>query len=110
MGRRRRMSDEALRVAEIVRDVDQPERVEKAEAALLAAGHVKAHEAAALLHLPAREIVLRMARQPRIEHSRNFGVGFEIARDRRSGAALAIDAELKRLEPFEQQPGVERAE
>ena len=37
-------------------------------------------------------------------------MGFEIARDRCGGAALPLDPQLERLEPFQQQPGVERAE
>src|SRR6516162_2720650 len=51
-----------------------------------------------------------MARQPRVEYSGDFGVRFEIARDRQGGPALPVDAEFKRLEPFEEQPGVKRAE
>ena len=43
------MGDDALRIAEIVGDVDQAERIEEAEAALLVAGDVEADEAAALL-------------------------------------------------------------
>src|SRR6266699_3760258 len=38
MGRGRRVSDETLRVAEIVRYIDEPQRVEKAEASRLIAG------------------------------------------------------------------------
>src|SRR6202007_2252955 len=52
MRRRRRMGDEALRVAEVVRNVDEPQRVEKTEAARLVAGDVKRDEATALRHLP----------------------------------------------------------
>src|SRR5260221_9743548 len=104
------MRHEALRIAEIVRDVDEPQRVEKAKAALLAAGDVKADETAALLHLPTREIVLRVARQPGVEHPCDLGMGLETAGDRNRGAALAVDAELERLQPFQQQPSVERAE
>src|SRR6266446_10721860 len=104
------MRHEALRITKIVRDVDEPQRVEKAKAAFLAAGDVKADETAALLHLPTREIVLRVARQPGVEHPRDLGMGLETAGDRNRGAALAVDAELERLQPFQQQPGVERAQ
>jgi len=77
---------------------------------LLAAGDVKTDETAALLHLPTREIVLRVARQPGVEHPRDLGMALETAGDRNGGAALAVDAELERLQPFQQQPGVEWAE
>src|SRR5258708_30948170 len=104
------MRHEALRIAEIVGDVDEPQRVEKAKAALLAAGDVKADETAALLHLPTCEIVLRVARQPGVKHPGDLGMGLEKAGDRNCGAALTVDAELERLQPFQQQPSVERAE
>src|SRR5216683_4138654 len=110
MRRGRGVRHETLRIAEIVRDVDEPQRVEKAKAALLAAGDVKADEAAALLHLPTREIVLRVAWQPGVKHPRDLGMGLETAGDGNGGTALAVDAELKRLQPFKQQPSVERAE
>src|SRR3954449_12267896 len=55
MRRRRRMRDEALRIAEIVRDIDQPQRVEKTEAGLLVAGDIAGHDRAARLHLLARQ-------------------------------------------------------
>src|SRR5437870_10742103 len=99
MGGRRRVGDEALRIAEIVRDVDEPQRIEKTEASFLIAGDVKADEAAALLHLPACQFILRVARQPRIEDPGNLGVGLEIAGGRRGGAALPLDAQLERLKP-----------
>src|SRR6516162_6720160 len=51
-----------------------------------------------------------MARQPRVEYSGYFWVSLEIARDCRGGAALPVDAEFERFEPFEEQPGVKRAE
>src|SRR5260370_23038926 len=89
MGGGCRVGDEALRIAEIVRDVDEPQRVEKAKAALLAAGDVKADETAALLHLPTREIVLRVARQPGVKHPRDLGMGLETAGDGNGGTALA---------------------
>src|SRR5271169_864389 len=110
MRRGRRMGDEALRIAEIVRDVDEPQRIEKAKAFLLAAGDVKADQAAALLHLAPSQFVLRVARQPRVEHPGNFGMGFEVARDRDGGTTLPVDPELERLEPLQQQPGIERAQ
>ena len=110
MRRRRRMGDEALRIAEIVRDIDEPQRVEKAEAVLLAAGDVKADQAATLLHLAARHFVLRVAGQPGVEHASNLRVSFEIPGDRQGGAALALDPKLERLEPLQQQPGVEWAQ
>src|SRR5215469_3883309 len=67
MSRCRRVSDKALRVSEIVGDVDESQRIKKAEAGFLAAGDVEADKTAALLHLAAREFVLRMAREPGVK-------------------------------------------
>src|SRR4051812_22674679 len=79
MRRRRRMRDEALRIAEIVLDIDQPQRVEKTEAGLLVAGDIAGHDRAARLHLLARQLVLRVARQAGIDHPADLRVGFEMA-------------------------------
>ncbi len=70
MRRRRRVGDEAFRIAEIVRDVDEPQRVEKAEAGLLVAVDVEGDDGAARGHLAPRQLVLRMARQAGIDHPR----------------------------------------
>src|SRR5215472_11238213 len=110
MGRCRRMGDEALRVSEIVRDVDEPQRIEKTEAGLLAAGDIETDQAAALLHLTARELVLGMARQPGIEHSCDFGMAVEVLGDCRSRAALSFDPQFQRLKSLQKQPRVERAQ
>src|SRR5205807_5327723 len=91
MRRRRRVRDEALRITEIVGNIDEPQRIEKTEAGLLVAGHVEANEAAALFHLPTRKFVLRMARQPGVKHSRDFGMVLEVPGDGRRGEALALD-------------------
>ena len=63
MRRRCRVGDERLRIPEIVGNVDKTQRVQKTEAGLLAAGHVKADETAALSHLTTRELELWVARQ-----------------------------------------------
>src|SRR6516225_1443020 len=104
MGRRRGVGDQTLRVAEIVRDIDEPQRIHEAEAALLIASDIEADESAALRHLLPCKFVLRVARQPRVEYAGNLGMSFELAGDCDGGAALPVDAKLERLEPFEQQP------
>src|SRR5271165_5482083 len=47
----RRMGHEALRVTQIVRDVDQPQRVEKAKAPRLVTSDIKGDKTAARCHL-----------------------------------------------------------
>ena len=108
MRRRRWVRDQTFRIPKIVRDIDKAERVEKPEASRLVASNVAAHDATAQFHLALGEFVLRVARQPGIEHACNLRMGFENARDRLRGAALPFDPEFQRLQPFEQQPGVER--
>src|SRR5438132_3550765 len=104
------VGDERLGISEVVGNVDEAQRVQKTKARLLAAGHVKADEAASVFHLPTRELVLRVARQAGVEYAGNFWVALQIAGDRGGGAALPFDAQLEGLEPFQQQPGVERAQ
>ncbi len=60
IGRRRRMGDKAVRIAEVVRDVVEPQQIEKAEAFLLAAADLEGDEAAARFHLAVGVIVLRV--------------------------------------------------
>src|ERR1043166_10336345 len=112
MRRRGRMRDEALRIAEIVRDVDEPERVEKPEAGILVPGliprDVEGDDGAAGAHLAPRQLVLRMARKAGIDNARHLRMAFEKPRNRLGGAALSFDPELQRLETLQQQPRIER--
>src|SRR5215472_16459513 len=104
MGRCRRVSDEALRIAEIVRNVDQAQRIEKAETRFLAARDIERNDAAAQLHLPAGEFVLRMTGQSGVNHALDFRMVLEVARDCSGGSALAVDAQLEGFETLQQQP------
>src|SRR5258708_29216840 len=99
--------DQTLAVAEIVRDLDQPERVLEAESAHLAALDRERHERARPAHLLPRQLVLRMAFQTGIEHALDRRVALEILGDFGRGAALPIDAEIERLDAFEQEPRLE---
>src|SRR5437868_15013412 len=110
MRRRCRMSHQALGISQIVGNVDEAQRIEKTEAGLFVAGHIKADEAAALSHLLTRELVLRVARQAGVEHARDLWMALQITGDRLSGPALAIDPQVEGFEALEQQPGVERAQ
>src|ERR1700730_11113030 len=100
MRRRRRMSNQALGISEVVRNVDEAQRIEKTEARLLVAGHVKANKAAALFHLPARELILRVARQAGVKHARDLWVALQITGDRSGRAALPLDPQLQSFQPF----------
>src|SRR5690242_15327122 len=110
MRRRRRMRDQALRIAEIVRDVDEPERVEKPEGRLLVAAYIEGDDGAARAHLAPSQLVLRMARKAGIDNAPHLRMAFEKARDRLGGAALPLDAQFQRLETLQQQPRIERRE
>src|SRR5690242_17235026 len=101
MRRRRRMSNQALGISEIVGNIDKAQRIKKTEAGLLVAGHIKADEAAALFHLPTRKLVLRVARQAGVEHPRDLWMALQITGNRRGGAALPLDAQLERFETLE---------
>src|SRR5438874_1402046 len=98
MRRRRRMGDEALRIPEIVRNVDELQRVQKAETGLLVAAYIKRDDGAARAHLTLGELVLRMARQPGIDDPRHLRVVFEKAGDRLGRAALPLDPQFQRLQ------------
>src|ERR1700757_2742430 len=97
-----RMSDEALRIPEIVRDIDEPQRVEKTEAGFLVPCDFKTNHAPALLHLAARELVLWIGRQARIKDAGDLRMGLEITSNGCGSAALPVDAELQGFEPLQQ--------
>ena len=102
MRRRCRMSDEALRIPKIVRDIDEPQRVEKTEAAFLVPGDLETHQAAASLHLPTGELVLRMTGQAGKKDAGDLRMVFEITSNGCSSAALPVNAELQGFEPLQQ--------
>src|SRR6185437_9647931 len=104
------MRDKALAVAQVVRDLDQLERVLEAEGTGLAAGHRNGHQRARPAHLPPSELVLRMALQARIEHAHDLAVTLDESGDFGRRAALPVDPQIKGLDALEQKPGIERAE
>src|SRR5258708_21711657 len=110
MRRRRRMADQALGVAEIVRDVDDLERVEKAEGGVLAAGDAEGDEGTAALHLARGERGLRMAGKARIGDRRDLGMRLEESGELGGIARLLRHPEIECLQPLQEQPGIERAE
>ena len=67
------------------------------------------HDAAEALHLALRKRVLRMRRQPRVEHPRDFRVLFEVPRDSHGIGAMPLHAQRKCLEPQVHEPAIERA-
>ena len=73
MGRRLRMCNEALGVAEIVGDADDGERVGDPERGSLPASDLEGHDRAAAFHLPLGERCLRMVGAARIERADTAG-------------------------------------
>src|SRR5438067_1126003 len=100
MGRRRRMGDQALRIPEIVRDIDELQRVEKTEAGLFVTRDVEGDDGAAGAHLAPCQLVLRVAWQAWVDHPCHLWMAFEETRDRLGRAALPLDPQFQCFEPL----------
>ena len=110
MGRRLRVGDEALGVAEIVRDADDRERVGDPERSRLAAGNLEREHRAASLHLPPCERRLRVIGAARIEGAHDRRMSAEEFGDLPRGAGLRRNPYGQRLQRLQERPGVERRE
>src|SRR6266446_6579925 len=60
--------------------------------------------------VPPGELILRMARQARVDHAGHLRVGFEEMGDRLGGMALPLDPQFQGFEALQQEPGVEGAQ
>ena len=111
MRRRRRMRDEALRVAEIVGDLDDLKRAQHVEGAALAALHVKGDHGAGRRSSGGWRAAccgwLGVARDSRALDRRMLG---EHVGDLRRRFRLPRHPHLQRLERLQQHPGIEGAE
>ncbi|CCC96685.1 protein of unknown function [Azospirillum baldaniorum] len=101
------VGDQALGVAQVVGDHHHPQVVQGAEGLFLAALQEDRQHGAAAGHLAADEVVLRVAGQTRIEHPLHLRVAFQELRHRQGRRALRRHTQLQRLQPLQQQPGVE---
>nr|BFF19414.1 hypothetical protein GCM10025730_29350 [Promicromonospora thailandica] len=116
VGRGRGVCDQGLRVAEVVRDVDHPQRVEERERALLRVlgggalryGEVERHDGATAAHLRARQVRLRVGVQERVAHGTHARQPLERLRHGERSRALRRDPHRQRLQALEQGPRVER--
>ena len=108
MRRGRGMRHEALGVAQIVRDIDQLQRLLQTERGVLA-GDLERHDAAAAAHLRAGEFVLRMILAEGIEHAGDFLLAGQEIRDLRGVGAMGRHPQIERLEALQMHPGIERA-
>ena len=70
------------------------------EAAILVAGDVEGDDAAALLHLPLGQFILRVAFEAGVDGARHLRMGFEEAGKRPGGAALPFDPQSSVSSPF----------
>ena len=104
------VGDETLRVAEVVADLDDLERIHAAEGRILAALDLEGDQRAARRHLPLGERGLRMIGAAGIVDARHVLARGEEIGDGRSRGDVPLDANRKRLETFQQHPGIERTE
>ena len=103
------VGDEALGVAQVVGDVDEPERVDEAEGRVAPARHVEGDDAAAGAHLDAGQLVLGVAGQSRIKHVGQAAAPAEVCGDVEGVGGVALDAHGQGLQALDQEPGVEGA-
>ena len=61
-----------FRIAKVIGDINQLQRIHEAEAGFLAALDVKAHQRAAGRHLRHGKLLLRMIRSEGVKHARNL--------------------------------------
>src|SRR5215472_16131309 len=103
-----RMGDKALRVAEVVGDPDELQRIEKAKCAFLAAFDLELAERGSCSHLLLDDIGLRMFGPAGIDQSRDLLVAGKCGCDRAGAVGLPLDAYRQGLKTLEQDPRVER--
>src|SRR3546814_20558389 len=92
MGRRPWMTAKAARITNIVADVEQFERVEERHRLFAAARQFEGEDRTAIPHLALRQLMLRVAGQPRMQHARDAALDrfpdreriFRLAPDRQS--------------------------
>src|SRR5687768_14096404 len=102
------VSHQRSRIADIIRYVDQFERVEQAMRLYPPTIEEEREDGAPRRHLPHRQFVLRMARQRRVEQP--WHARLKEGRDLQRILALALDPQVERLQPLHYHPGVERRE
>src|SRR5450755_2321953 len=106
MRRRGGMGDEALGVAEIVRNPRQLQSVEEAERARLAAPDLEADQGRAGAHLFFHQSRLRMILSAGIDQAGDFRMVRQRLGDVRRRDGLGADANRQRLQPLQLHPGV----
>ena len=106
MRRRGRVRHHALAVAQIVGDVDHFQRVHEAESGRLAAAHHQADQRAAARHLAQRQRLLRVVRPVRVADHLHLRPLCQEVGDGHRAALHRVDAQLQRLHPLQDHPGV----
>jgi hypothetical protein len=86
---------------------DEPQRVHEAARAVDPAAHHEREHAAAVAHLPPREVVLRVAREERVAHPLHPRVPLERAGHAQRVRRVPLHPQRERLEALGQQPRVE---
>ncbi len=80
MGGGRRMADQALGVAQIVRDIDQRQRIGDPERRVLAAFDLEGHQIAETRHLALRQLSLGMTGQARVPNALDLRLALQESR------------------------------
>ena len=104
------MGRHGFRIAQIIGDINQLQRIHEAEAGFLAALDVKTHQGATGRHLRHGELLLRVIRPEGIEHTRNLCPFRQHIGNGGSAAAHGGDAQMQRFQPFQDYPGIEGAD
>src|SRR5580704_16789058 len=107
MRRCRRMGDEAFRIPQIVCNDNQGKPICESKGRRLAASDLEGYERAAAGHLPPDDFGLGMIRAARVENLQNVAVAAQEFGDPFGALRLLANAQGKRLERFQENPGVE---
>ena len=100
------VAHQRARIADVVRDIDEAQRIEQGVGLRPPVRNVEAHDRAAGEHLLLRQRELRVAGKERVAHRGQ--AAFDELSDLERVLALAADAKVQRFEALEHDPRVER--
>ena len=103
------MGGKAFGVAQVIGNIDQPQRIQEAEGRFLAAVDVERNHGSAVAHLRHGEVMLRVVLESGIVDPGDF---LPRAQEVDNGAgvfAMALNPDVQGLQPLQHDPGIERA-
>ncbi len=101
---RGRMGDDRFRITQIVRDRDDLQRIQEPERGGLTLLDIKRHDGSTGPHLRHGKVMLRMRRQPGIDHPGQPRITLERLGDLLGAGGLRPDAQIEGLHALQHAP------